>query len=124
VASLARALGTSTRTLQRRLAGLGLDYQQVVDEVRCKRTLELLGQPTLSVLAVARAVGYADANSFHRAFRRWTGTTPANHRASARGNDTWTSTPPAGAGATTANQGSGRRGSSNQKGRPPPKSSS
>jgi AraC-like DNA-binding protein len=129
LAELARALGTSTRTLQRRLAELGVDYQQVVDEVRCARTLELLQKPSLSVLAVARAVGYADANSFHRAFRRWTGTTPGDYReASARGSDRWTSTPaeapPGAAGATRAKNGNGTRGRSNQKGRPAPKSSS
>jgi AraC-like DNA-binding protein len=127
LAMMARALGTSARTLQRRLAALATDYQAVVDEARRKRTLELLMQPSLSVLAVARAVGYADANSFHRAFRRWTGMTPAAYRQSARGSETCRSTPaaaPGPAGATTTNQGSGTGGRSNQKGRPPPKSRS
>jgi AraC-like DNA-binding protein len=91
---LARALGTSARTLQRRLAELGVDYQQIIDEVRCARTLELLQKPSLSVLAVARAVGHADASSFHRAFRRWTGSTPGAYReASARTSDRWTAAP-------------------------------
>jgi AraC-like DNA-binding protein len=79
--AIARALATSARTLQRRLGEQGLEYQQVVDEVRHQRALALLAEPALSVLAVARAVGYGDASSFHRAFRRWTGTTPAAWRA-------------------------------------------
>jgi AraC-like DNA-binding protein len=79
--AIARALATSARTLQRRLGEQGLEYQQVVDEVRHQRALALLAEPALSVLAVARAVGYGDASSSHRAFRRWTGTTPAAWRA-------------------------------------------
>jgi AraC-like DNA-binding protein len=80
LSALAKALATSTRTLQRRLAEQGIDYQQVVDDVRHERALTLLADPAMSVLAVARAVGYGDASAFHRAFRRWTGTTPAAWR--------------------------------------------
>jgi AraC-like DNA-binding protein len=80
VSAIAKALATSTRTLQRRLAEHGIDYQQIVDDVRHERALALLADPAMSVLAVARAVGYGDASAFHRAFRRWTGTTPAAWR--------------------------------------------
>jgi AraC-like DNA-binding protein len=80
LSAIARALATSTRTLQRRLAEQGIDYQQVVDDVRHARALALLADPAMSVLAVARAVGYGDASAFHRAFRRWTATTPAAWR--------------------------------------------
>ena len=43
--------------------------------------LQLLAQHSLSVEAVAHATGYRDPSSFHRAFRAWTGVTPAVYRA-------------------------------------------
>jgi len=78
---VARAIGLSERTLQRRLGERGSSFERLFQEVRRQRTLELLAQPSWSVQAVARATGYHDASAFHRAFRAWTGMTPAVYRA-------------------------------------------
>jgi AraC-like DNA-binding protein len=81
MASVARAVGLSERTLQRRLGERGTSFERLYQDVRRQRTLELLSQPSLSIQSVALEMGYHDASSFHRAFRAWTGLTPAVYRA-------------------------------------------
>ena len=81
MSAVARAVGLSERTLQRRLGERGTSFERLFQDVRRQRTLELLAQPSLSIQAVALEMGYHDASSFHRAFRAWTGLTPAVYRA-------------------------------------------
>jgi AraC-like DNA-binding protein len=81
MASIARAIGLGERTLQRRLGERGTSFERLFQDVRRQRTLELLAQESLSIQAVALETGYHDASSFHRAFRAWTGVTPAVYRA-------------------------------------------
>lgn len=77
--SAARRLHVSPRTLQRRLGQLGVSFAELLAEVRRAQAERLLqGDATLAV--VAEAVGYADAATFARAFRRWTGVTPGRFR--------------------------------------------
>jgi AraC-like DNA-binding protein len=78
---LARALGMSSRTLQRRLTELGISYQAVLDEVRHELALHYLEDPKLRLSEVAFLLGYSEFRAFLRAFKRWTGTTPGNVRA-------------------------------------------
>jgi AraC-like DNA-binding protein len=78
---VARAIGLGERTLQRRLGERGTSFERLFQDVRRQRTLELLAQESLSIQAVALETGYHDASSFHRAFRAWTGVTPAVYRA-------------------------------------------
>jgi AraC-like DNA-binding protein len=80
----ARALGTSVRSLQRTLNGLGTSYQELSDARRRAAALRLLGEPGLAVYEVALALGYHDASSFNRAFKRWTGQAPRDYRTSQR----------------------------------------
>lgn len=79
---VARALGVSTRTLQRRLAENGTTFDGVVRQVRERLALELLSRHDLHLEDVATAIGYQDQSTFKRAFRTWTGITPAAHRRS------------------------------------------
>lgn len=81
----ARALGLSARTLQRRLRQEGTGYRALVDEVLCERAERLLIDTDTPVTEVGDALGFADASSFFRAFRRWTGLTPGSFRESAGG---------------------------------------
>jgi AraC-like DNA-binding protein len=80
-ASIAAALDISQRTLHRRLAEHGTTYDRVVREARARRTFELLADPAVTMYDVATAAGYRGLASFYRAFRAWTGTTPAAYRA-------------------------------------------
>jgi AraC-like DNA-binding protein len=80
VTSLARALAMSTRTLQRRLLGLGTTYAEVLDDLRRDHARLHLERRGVSVASAARQVGYSDSRAFIRAFRRWTGGTPGTYR--------------------------------------------
>lgn len=79
-AQVAHLLGVHPRTLNRQLAAAGATFQQVRDEVLHTMALQLLRATSMSVAAAAAALGYADATAFIRAFRRWTGHTPAQWR--------------------------------------------
>jgi AraC-like DNA-binding protein len=68
------------RTLQRRLAAEGTSFNTLLDEVRRELALEHLAEPATSVAEVAFALGFGDQTAFHRAFLRWTGRTPGEHR--------------------------------------------
>jgi len=80
VADVSRAIGTSPRTLQRRLRDAGTSYRDVVDHVRNQRARELVLLDSLSIAEVATRVGYDDPAVFTRAFRRWTGHSPREFR--------------------------------------------
>jgi AraC-like DNA-binding protein len=77
---VADALHVSTRTLKRRLAAQGTTYSDVLEEQRRERAMLLLRSPGLSLDEVAEQLGYSDPSNFRRAFRRWTGLSPAAYR--------------------------------------------
>ncbi|MCP5065426.1 MAG: AraC family transcriptional regulator [bacterium] len=77
---VAKQIGMSVRTLQRRLQDEGQTYAQVVDSVRAQLAQEYLADRTLAVTDVACLLGYSEAPAFHRAFKRWTGETPIAYR--------------------------------------------
>ncbi|MCX4241686.1 AraC family transcriptional regulator [Paraliomyxa miuraensis] len=83
-AAVARSLGMSSRSLQRGLQNLGTSFSEQLDAVRRERSLLLLRDPERSVREIAFMLGYADPRAFYRAFRRWTGHTPAEHRRPSR----------------------------------------
>lgn len=77
---IARRLGLSPRTLQRRLFELGLSYTNLVDEERQVIAEGLLKDSSVSICQVVYKLGFSDGKSFRRAFRRWRGTSPAQYR--------------------------------------------
>ncbi len=80
LADIARNLGLSTRTLQRQLASLHINFQQLLQEARQEMAQQYLTQRSLDFNEVAYLVGFEDANSFFRAFRRWEGVSPYRWR--------------------------------------------
>ncbi len=82
IARVARALGASPRTLQRRLAGEGQTFASVLDQVRYEMAAGFLADRERSIADVAWLVGFHELSAFYRAFRRWSGRTPAEYRAS------------------------------------------
>ena len=84
VDKVARSLGMSPRTLQRRLGELGTTYQKLLDDVRHRSARRLLAKTDLGAGEVAFLLGFEELNSFTRAFHSWEGTTPARWRATAR----------------------------------------
>ena len=78
---IAQRLGTTPRTLQRRLAAAGTSFAALVDRARRATAEHHLRDRALPIAEVSFLLGFADPSNFHRAFRRWTGTTPAAYRA-------------------------------------------
>ena len=85
IQSVARALSTSTRSLQRRLAAAGVSYNQLLDDVRKKAAERYLSDSPLSVAEIAYLLGYSEPAAFNRAFRRWYAETPQGFRQRQRG---------------------------------------
>lgn len=80
VIQVAGALHMSVRTLQRRLSGMNLEFGVLVEDVRRALALEYVGNSSYRLTDVALMLGYAEASSFTRAFRRWTGVAPRDYR--------------------------------------------
>jgi AraC-like DNA-binding protein len=83
--SLARALRMSVRSLRRKLARDGIGYRDLRDEAIHSHARRLLAETDRPVDDIARSLGYAYSANFARAFRRTTGMSPAEYRASRRG---------------------------------------
>jgi AraC-like DNA-binding protein len=78
---VAETMGTSVRTLQRRLRATGVTYSEVVQRARRTAAQQMLKDHSAGIATVARALGYSDPAHFTRAFQRWTGFTPRDFRA-------------------------------------------
>ncbi|MER8478063.1 AraC family transcriptional regulator ligand-binding domain-containing protein [Mesorhizobium sp. M1163] len=78
--SVGKRLGVGTRMLQRRLQEEGTSFQQTLDSVRSSLAEHYLRKTMMSSAEIALLLGFEDANSFVRAFRGWTGTTPLTVR--------------------------------------------
>ena len=79
---VAEQLYMSARTLQRKLGDSGTTYKEILDETRHALALAYLSAPHHSVSDVTYLLGFSCGSSFTRAFRRWTGQSPSDWRAS------------------------------------------
>ena len=77
---VAKRLGMSNRTLQRRLKDEGFTYAEVLDEIRTSVARVYLNQEGVSICEAGYLLGFAEQSSFSRAFKRWTGSTPGEYR--------------------------------------------
>ena len=80
IQQIASELALSTRSLQRRLREEGTSFAEVMDGLRYEKAKLLLQDRKLAVYEVGYLLGYADPSTFHRAFRRWEGTSPTRFR--------------------------------------------
>lgn len=85
LSDVARHLGMSGRTLQRRLSERGQTFQTLVDDSRRSLATRLVGRGDVSLSEVSFMTGFADQSSFTRAFKRWAGRTPRSYRLDAQG---------------------------------------
>jgi AraC-like DNA-binding protein len=74
--AVARELGVSTRTLQRRLSDEHVTFQELIVEARRELARHYLQYSSLELSETAYLLGYEDSNSFFRAFQQWEGTSP------------------------------------------------
>ena len=77
---IASELGLSLRTFHRRLAQEGLSYQTIVDSMRRSLATELLENTHMGIDMIAERIGFADATSFRKAFKKWTNRSPSDLR--------------------------------------------
>ena len=83
IEQVARRLGLTPRSLQRRLKDEGASFQSVREDVR----RELAGRyldDNLSFAEISFLLGFSEPSAFFRAFKRWTGLTPLESRQRAR----------------------------------------
>jgi AraC-like DNA-binding protein len=78
---VAKELGMSRRTLQRRIAEEGSNFRQLLSDARRELARLYLQHPSLGLSQAAALLGYENPNSFLRAFRVWEGVTPTEWRA-------------------------------------------
>jgi AraC-like DNA-binding protein len=69
-----------SRTLHRRLTAAGTSFRELLEESRYAIARQMLADTNADVSRVANVLNYADSSAFTRAFRRWSGTTPAQWR--------------------------------------------
>lgn len=77
---IARSLGLSARSFHRRLAEEGLSYQGITDDTRRELAEGMLAEDRHSLSEIAFLTGFSEQSAFTRAFKRWTGLTPAQYR--------------------------------------------
>ncbi len=73
---IAEQMGLSRPTLFRKLRAEGVTFERILDEFRHRMALSYLDGRTVSVNETAFLVGFSEAASFSRAFKRWTGLSP------------------------------------------------
>lgn len=73
-------LNMTPQTLRRRLKEANTSYQEIKDSIRHDAAVYYLAKAELSIDEIALMMGFSEASSFHRAFKKWTGKTPAGYR--------------------------------------------
>jgi AraC-like DNA-binding protein len=79
---IAHRLAVSERTLRRRLQDEGTTFRELLEETRAQIARSYIRDRRLPLSEVAFLLGFSEPSAFHRAFKRWTGATPAAYRAS------------------------------------------
>ena len=82
---VAKRLATSERTLRRRLEEGGTSFRNLLDETRAELARSYVRDRRLPLTEVAFLLGFSEPSAFHRAFKRWTDTTPSAWRQRAEG---------------------------------------
>ena len=80
LAGTAQALNMTPRTIIRKLEADGTSFRTIKDALRRDIAIRRLQVGEVSIEAIALDVGFSSAASFHKAFHRWTGTTPSTYR--------------------------------------------
>jgi AraC-like DNA-binding protein len=86
--SIASKLSISPRTLRRRLQQEKIQYRNLCEQERQQRAVSLLSKENISLKDISERCGFKDTASFHKAFKRWTGETPARCRQNLHYRDT------------------------------------
>ena len=77
---VARSLGMSERTLARKLSDEGLNFTEILQQMRHDLAVRYLDDRKLHVSKIAWLLGFHEVSAFTHAFKRWTGKTPSQMR--------------------------------------------
>jgi len=77
---IARSLGMSERTLARKLSDEGLNFTEILEQLRRDLAVRYLDDRKLHVSKIAWLLGFQEVSAFTHAFKRWTGKTPSEMR--------------------------------------------
>jgi AraC-like DNA-binding protein len=78
---IAATMNVSNRTLQRKLRDEGTSFIDLLQDARLNLAKKYLSQPQRSIVEIAYLLGFSEPSTFSRAFKRWTGSAPAEFRA-------------------------------------------
>jgi AraC-like DNA-binding protein len=81
---IAERLGTTSRTLRRKLNAEGSSYQQILSAVRYQLAREYLSTSSLPLEEISVLLGYSSPGNFTNAFKRWHGSSPRRFRQESR----------------------------------------
>ncbi len=76
----ADVLHITARTLRRKLIDEGTSFQALKDDVRRDAAIHYLNQPSMPISQISRQLGFSEPAAFTRAFKQWTGVSPAGYR--------------------------------------------
>jgi AraC-like DNA-binding protein len=80
VEDIARSLGMSERTLARKLSDEGLNFTEILQNLRRDLAVRYLKDRKLHVSKIAWLLGFREVSAFTHAYKRWTGKTPSQRR--------------------------------------------
>ncbi len=78
--AIAQSLHMSLRTLQRKLGEEGTTYKRLLEETRRTLAERYIEDASLTLSEITYLLGFSEASSFSRSFKRWTGLTPSLYR--------------------------------------------
>jgi len=78
--TVAQALQIKPPVLRRFLKSENTNFQDIKDSVRCEMAKFYLKNTHKKIGQIAPIVGFSNTSSFHRAFKAWTGKSPADYR--------------------------------------------
>jgi AraC-like DNA-binding protein len=80
VEDIARSLGMSERTLARKLLDEGLNFTEILQNLRRDLAVRYLKDRKLHISKIAWLLGFREVSAFTHAYKRWTGKTPSQMR--------------------------------------------
>jgi AraC-like DNA-binding protein len=87
VDDVARSLGMSKRTLARKLSDEGLNFTEILHQLRRDLAVRYLDDRKLHISKIAWLLGFNEVSAFTHTFKRWTGKAPSQMRATAASSD-------------------------------------
>lgn len=80
IEEMAKELGLSIRSLNRRLKECGTSYKKIMNGVRTDLATRYLEDTNLSIDQIADLIGFSETTAFRKAFKAWTGNSATQHR--------------------------------------------